>query len=68
MIINNNINNYKNLNKNNPLNFNRKLTKNIIKVKIFNISFNNNPPNINNNNNNNNIRIFFRLKSAEFEN
>ena len=58
MIINNNINNYKNLNKNNPLNFNRELTEDIIEIKFFNIFFNNNLSNIINNNNNN-IKISF---------
>jgi len=57
MVINNDINSYKNLNKNNPLNFNRKLIENIIKVEIPNIPSNNNLPNIINNNNN--IKIFF---------
>jgi len=68
MVINNDINNYKNLNKNNPLNFNRELTENIIEVKISNIPSNNNPPNINNNNNNNNnnnIKTFVTLRLSE---
>ena len=67
MVIDNDISSHKNSNKNNPLNFNRELTEDIIEVEIPNIPSNNNPPNIINNNNNN-IRTSSRLRGVEPEN
>ena len=66
VVIDNDISSHKNSNKNNPLNFNRELTEDIIEVEIPNIPSNNNPPNIINNNNN--IRTSSRLKGVEPEN